>query len=288
MVPVLRTDAGPLSYSVSGPSDSGHPDVVLVHGWCCDRTTLAPLRERLATRHRTVSLDLRGYGASRRDDEDGSVGVGLERSDVDVEVPAALRQVRIEDYAQDVIDVAQDARLRAPVVVGHSMGGLVALAAATRPESPSRPRGAVLLDPAPVVNAKAKAFWERAAEEVARDWSGQWRRDFADRLFLPTDSVDRQQVCELMASADPRTAAASARAMARYDGAAALGRLAVPLLVVHAASAESGLRDHVSDRRLLTTGQTVAAGHFHQLEVPEQLEPMIARWLAVAFAPVSR
>lgn len=289
MAPVLRTDAGPLSYVVSGPTGSGHPDLVLVHGWCCDRTTLAPLRERLERRHRVVCLDLRGHGGSRQDDDDGSAGVGLERADLDVEIPAPLRDVTIEDYADDVLDIVQDAGLRSPVVVGHSMGGLVALATAARPPSASRPAGAVLLDPAPVVNPRAKAFWtDTAAPAVAHDWSGQWRRAFADALFLPTDSVDRDRLVELFSAPDPRTAAAAARAMGVFDGAGALAALEVPVLVVHAATVEKGLRDHVRDPSLLTTGQTVGAGHFHQLEVPDQLEPMIERWLAVTGLDVSR
>ena len=31
----------------------------------------------------------------------------------------------------------------------------------------------------------------------------------------------------------------------------------------------------------ITIGQTVGAGHFHQLEVPEQMNPMIERFLSV-------
>jgi pimeloyl-ACP methyl ester carboxylesterase len=32
----------------------------------------------------------------------------------------------------------------------------------------------------------------------------------------------------------------------------------------------------------VVTGQTVGAGHFHQLEVPEQITAMIERFLAVS------
>jgi pimeloyl-ACP methyl ester carboxylesterase len=32
----------------------------------------------------------------------------------------------------------------------------------------------------------------------------------------------------------------------------------------------------------VVTGQTVGAGHFHQLEVPEQVNAMIERFLAVS------
>jgi hypothetical protein len=53
------------------------------------------------------------------------------------------------------------------------------------------------------------------------------------------------------------------------------------VLVISAAHPE----DLVPVRALcptLVTGQTVGAGHFHQLEVPEQVSPMIDRFLALA------
>ena len=56
-------------------------------------------------------------------------------------------------------------------------------------------------------------------------------------------------------------------------------------LVIQAATAERGLEQLVPDRGLLTVGRTVGAGHFHQIEVPEQLLPMIQRWLSVTYGP---
>jgi pimeloyl-ACP methyl ester carboxylesterase len=55
----------------------------------------------------------------------------------------------------------------------------------------------------------------------------------------------------------------------------------MPVLVISAAHPE----DLVPVRALcptLVTGQAVGAGHFHQLEVPEQVNPMIDRFLALA------
>lgn len=289
MAPVLRTAAGPVSYAVSGPSDSERRDIVLVHGWCCDRSTLDPVREHLEPRHRVLAIDLRGHGASLEWDDDGSTGVGCgRRGDQDAMVPEALREVRIEDYAQDVLQACREARLLRPVAIGHSMGGLVALAAvrALDPSPAAHPGAAVLLDPAGIANANVKEFWQRRAQEVARDHDGSWRRDFAATLWVPAPSgsvpsPERARVVELMAGTPAAVAAAACRAMARFDGAEALRHVGGPLLVLHGASVERGLADHLPDPALLTTGQTVGAGHFLQLEVPEQVLPMIDRWLAV-------
>lgn len=279
----------------AAPGDSLAPrdrDLVLVHGWCCDRESMAPLRERLEQTHRVVTMDLRGHGESQESDDDGSVGAGLHRRGDVVDPPAGTVATSIEEFAADVHAVCEAAGLVAPVVVGHSMGGLVALAAlslhsrAHRTPLPSwHPAGAVLLDPAPIANEKGKAYWGTQVDPVAKDYSGDLRRRFARSLVLPTDRADYDRVVEVMASVHPRVAVGGAQAMASFDGAGALGRLAAPALVIHAATAERGLEQLVPDRRLLTLGRTVGAGHFHQVEVPEQLLPMIERWLSVTFEP---
>ncbi|USQ76310.1 alpha/beta fold hydrolase [Ornithinimicrobium cryptoxanthini] len=282
MSPLLRSASGPISYSLSGPQDAGTRDLVLVHGWCCDRTALAPLRERFEQAHRVLSLDLRGHGQSRETYDDGSAGVGSRRGDQD-EPATGTVATRIEEFADDVLAVSREAGLHSPVVIGHSLGALVALATLDRADAAGAavPVGAVLLDPAPLAHGRGKAFWADQVEPVSRDHSGELRRGFARSLVLPTDTADYTQVVEVMASVHPRVAAGGAQAMAQFDGAAVLGRLSAPILVIQAATAERDLDRLVPDRALLTLGRTVGAGHFHQFEVPDQLEPMIERWLSV-------
>lgn len=235
-------------------------DLVFVHGWCCDATLLAPLAEHFTPRHRVLLPELPAHGQDPREPE----------------------PVTIADYAADITRVCRGAGLDRPVLVGHSMGGLVALQAlADAGSGPDGYAGAVLLDPAPIANARARQFWASAAQQVGTDTDGSWRRRFVDGLFLPHDTVGRDEVAAVMSGANPRSAAVAAQAMADYDGAAALARLTGPVLVLHAATVERGLERHVSDRALLTTGQTVGAGHFHHLQVPDQVVPMIRRWLAV-------
>lgn len=280
-----------ISYAVSGPRAPRTRDLVLVHGWCCDREAMAPLREVLEQTHRVLTLDLRGHGQSQESDEDGSVGAGLRRRGQQVDPPAGTVATSIEEFTADVHAVCQAAGLVAPVVLGHSLGGLVALAALSRAGEPGgalppwHPAGAVLLDPAPIAREKGKAFWADQVEPVARDYSGDLRRQFARSLVLPTDRASYDRVVEVMASVHPAVAAGGAQAMADFDGARALGQLAAPALVIHAATAERGLEQLVPDRSLLTLGRTVGSGHFHQVEVPEQLLPMIERWLSITFGP---
>lgn len=294
---VLRTGGGgtartnPISYAVSGPSAPGTADLVLVHGWCCDRTAMTTLRERLEKRHRVLTLDLRGHGQSQEFDEDGSVGAGVRRVDADQPAPTGTVATSIAQFSSDVVAACEAAGLRSPVVIGHSLGGLIALDTLARADSPLRevpgrpwqPAGAVLLDPAPIAREKGKEFWAGQVDPVSRDHTGDLRRDFARSLVLPTDRADYDQIVEVMATTHPQVAAGGANAMATFDGAQALEQLALPALIIHAATAERGLEQLVPDRSLLTLGRTVGAGHFHHIEVPEQVVPMITRWLENTF-----
>lgn len=250
------TASGPagdrLSYTVAG---SG-PPMVLVHGWNSERSYLAPQFAHFAASRTVLALDWRGHGAS---------------------APASNGRYAVPDLALDVAAVLAAEGLARPVVVGHSLGALVALETAAR----GLAGAAVLLDPAPLVDVRGKAFFGRVAEHTRADESGTYRRRFVDRLFLPTDTVRRAEIIDRAARTPVAVAAPAAQAIADYDGAGALASTTVPVLMLCAAfrpdvGAIAALCPH------LVTGQTVGAGHFHQLEVPEQVNPMIERFLALA------
>jgi hypothetical protein len=82
-------------------------------------------------------------------------------------------------------------------------------------------------------------------------------------------------------------AAAGIRGIAAWNGVAALALCDAPLLLLRSAPEES--HDNELARLLslkpdIHVGLTVGAGHFHQLEVPDQVTPMIERFLHVAIA----
>lgn len=236
---------------------SGDPGMVLVHGWCCDRSYVAPQFTHFAAGHSVVALDLRGHGESSRPD------------------PATGRY-DVAAFADDVLAVARAAGLSRPVVVGHSLGGLVALACAARPADVC---AAVLIDPALILNPDSQAFFDRSGADVAADEDGAWRTRFVTRLFRPTDTVRREETIAGMATAlPPAVAAAGWQAMASFDGPAALRAAQVPVLRIGSDAAEPGLRANCPSVEI---GRTVGAGHFLHLEVPEQVDPMIERFLAV-------
>lgn len=100
------------AHARSDGSDPSTPRVVLVHGTMDRATSLAKVARRLPDLE-VLRYDRRGYGDSRVDGE-GQV----------VPIPET-----VEDHVVDLLAVVDGRR---SVVVGHSMGGTIALAAAAR------------------------------------------------------------------------------------------------------------------------------------------------------------
>jgi pimeloyl-ACP methyl ester carboxylesterase len=241
-----------LAYQSAGKGD---PALVFVHGWCCNRSYFAAQVEHFAARHTTLSLDLRGHGDSDRPEP-------------------GPRIYSVEAFADDVLAVARAAGLDRPVIAGHSLGGLVALACAARAGSV---RAAVLINPAFTLDGPTKAFFARSFEAISNDTNGAWRAAFAARIMMPTDRVRRAEILASVTATPAIIAAAAWRAIEQFDAESALGEVRVPLLAISSGGEEAGLPAHHRDK--MTVRQTVGAGHFSQLEVPDQVNPMIERFL---------
>ena len=105
------------------PVETGAP-LLFVHGYFGRAIAFERMMEWFATRgHLCCAPDLRGHG--------------------DSQPGCDLGKVSIHDYAADIERVART--MDSPVIIGHSMGGLIAQLAATK----SCARGIVLLAPAP-------------------------------------------------------------------------------------------------------------------------------------------
>jgi pimeloyl-ACP methyl ester carboxylesterase len=119
-----RITIGGLNALVAAPTVETGPPLLFVHGYFGLAIAFERMMERLCSKgHRCVAVDLRGHGDSA--------------------LSGDLGKVSIHDYADDVDRVAR--LLGDPIIIGHSMGGLLAQLAAVRGVA----KGIVLLSPAP-------------------------------------------------------------------------------------------------------------------------------------------
>jgi pimeloyl-ACP methyl ester carboxylesterase len=253
----LVRDGVKLYYDIDG---KGSPPIVFVHGWTCNHTYFAPQQKYFGKRHRVVSVDLRGHGKSDKPEQ----------------------QYSIAGFADDLAWMCAELGLKKPVVVGHSMGGMVALElAASHPDVP----GAIVTCDSPVVVPAQLATNMGATLEQfrKRNWRPAHRAFIADALFIPTDDAKRKErILKDMTSAPDHVTIGCFEAIAAADTEGAARKCKVPFLNILAASP---LCDVERLRELCpaaVVGQTVGAGHFHQLEVPDQVNGMIERFLRLS------
>ena len=252
----LIRDGTALAYEDAG---DGQPAVVLVHGVACNRAFMAPQARFLEANHRVVAVDLRGHGDSG----------------------APWQRYTIGALADDVGWMCERLDVGRAVVVGHSLGGLVALAlAAARPDLA---RAGVLIDSVLLAGGERPGAVADLVAGIRGPDADRVLRDYFRRFLGPHDDP---AVCDWILDQAVRTPAHVTssiweESLRSWDDAAALARCQVPLLYVDAGTPNADLERVVSANPSIVLGRTVGSGHFSQLVCPRQVNAMLERFLAV-------
>ena len=238
---------------------SGEPELVFVPGWCCDHTAFQPQFDHFAQTHTVTALDLRGVGQS-----DGPAD-GYSIPELADELAALCAAVGIEH----------------PVVAGHSLGGMIAVELGAR--HPSLPSALVLVDPGPIdPRPETVEFFRSFAEQLEGPDGEEIRRAYVHDMGARDEELARWIVDHMCAVEQP-VAAAVIRGVSRWNGRDQLARCEMPVLLLRAdIGPDSDVLRLLAIKPDLEVGITLGAGHFHQLEVPEQVNAMIERFLAIS------
>lgn len=254
-MPMLERDGVKLFHEETG---TGDPAMVFVHGWTCNHTYFRPQADHFGTTHRVVSVDLRGHGMSDQPDDGYTVG----------------------GFADDVAWVSRELGLDRPVIVGHSMGAVIALELAAR--HPDLPGAVVMVDPAPIVVGPELAPMLTGLVDAFKgpDHVEARRGLIEGMLFIADDDPTvKARITDEMLAAPQAVAAACFDGIVSWDGPAALQAVTCPVLNIGAAAPINDGRVMAELCPTLVNGQTVGAGHFNQLLVPDQVNLMIEQFL---------
>jgi len=248
----IRRDGVELAYDDEG---RGEPPLLLVHGWGTDRTVMKRLYHEARRAHRVVAVDLRGFGQS----------------------DAPEQPYTIEGYSDDLVFLVAEVGLVRPVVIGHSMGGIIALDLAAR--HADRISGAVLLEAMVVAEPLLEGLRPilgGVRTKTYRDVVARLMAELAGRHF---DPAERARLVSLATSCAQHVLVSALEGILAFDSIRAAAHAKCPLLYVGTSSTYADVARFRELCPQLVTGHLVGCGHYFPLEVPDQLNAMITRFL---------
>lgn len=243
-----------IRYAVHG---DGPIAVVLIHGWLEDREFWREQIVDLAEQHTVVAIDLPGHGES-------------------IATRADRTSWSVDSFASDLSAVVEQLPNEQIILVGHSMGGQVALAAAERLGQVAL--GVVGVDS--LHNAEMSldaASWDPILEMYREDFSATCEQFVASMFPHATDEPTLPDwVQRRMCASDPEIALAVAERFPQIDHRSLFGRAALPIRCINSPltlPTESEINRQYADFEVRTID---GAGHFLMLERPAEFNLLLA------------
>ncbi|MEU8588993.1 alpha/beta fold hydrolase [Streptomyces sp. NPDC048664] len=256
-MPQLEVDGAALTYDDEGPRDGGGVPLVFVHGWTADRHRWDHQVAHFAAGRRVIRLDLRGHG------ESGGSGART-----------------IQALAGDVLALLDHLGVDRFVLIGHSMGGMIAQTITLA--HPERVERLVLVGSiAKMAYSRGRALLMSASTMVP------FRLFVAAnirRAFAPGHPREEIRAYVEGSSATPREVVMTCYgAMRDFDVLDRLGEIDAPTLIVH------GYHDiQLPVRQMLRMAKAypnaevrvIDAGHELPVEKPAELTAVLDRFVS--------
>ncbi len=236
-------DGTEISYIIEG---DGEPVLIFIHGWSCEKTYWEYQIDEFSKNYTVVALDLAGHGES-----------DIKRKDY-----------TISAYGKDVAAVAEENDLTNIILVGHSMGGAVAIEAAKLLGDDVI--GIVGADTFHDLTAK---YTEEQKAEYIKPFRENFRgncKAFAESMFPPNAN---QKIVEAvvndMVAAPENVAINSFENLINYDPIPSLNSISVPFIAINS----TFLRTNTAGNRMVTDSFEVkimeGVGHYVMIEDPD-------------------
>lgn len=273
MAVLTLRDGGRLRYRDDG---AGRP-LLMIHGWGIGGDSFSGQVSALPPGYRALVPDLRGHGRSS---------------------PLADGQ-GLMTLVEDLAELLRTLDLAGAVVIGWSMGAMVAWALMQQPEA-SRVAALVSIDMVPRLlndeqwrfglrEGKSSAVYDGAAARMVADWPA-FTRVFVPRVVAQGREDERRELIDRLIALsernDPDSMARLWLSMVDTDARGWLPRIAAPCLVafgersqLYSPAASRWVASALADARLVAFADS---GHAPHLEQPERFSEEVAAFAASA------
>jgi pimeloyl-ACP methyl ester carboxylesterase len=258
----IARDGVHVQYRVWG---SGEPALVLIHGWSCDSNYWREQIPELKKKYTIVAVDLAGHGGT-----DGN------RS-----------EWTMARFAGDVSAALAAVPNQKLILIGHSMGGPVALEATRLMKD--RVIGIIGVDTFKEIGAPkpTQAQVDAFVKPMEENFIGATRDLITQHFFTPkSDPALIQKIAYDMSLSPPRIAIPAIRGLFAMDYEAVVKDISVPIAAI-----ESSLGEPVNEARikkLIPSFHSVTipdSGHFLMMEDPARFNPVLEAEIQRILAP---
>lgn len=245
---VRASDGVSLVYEDRGKGDTA---LVFLHGWCGDRHWWKHQVDAFANDYRVVAIDQAGHGESGKDRKSWTVA-GL---------------------AEDVQSVVKELGLKRVILVGHSMGGPVSLAAAKR--LPGTAIAVIGVDTLQNVEFNfPEDVRKQFMEGFEKDFKGTMRQAFKGMLPEKVDAELARWIVERAEAQDQKMALGLMRDMMALDQKAVMKEAKVPVRCINSGGGiqfflptDADINQKYADFKAVLIDDV---GHFPMLEKPRE------------------
>jgi pimeloyl-ACP methyl ester carboxylesterase len=268
----MARDGVRLAHFDVGPVVPQNHPLLLINGWTGDHGIFAPQIAHFSQARRVVAVNLRGHGAS----------------------DAPEQEYTMTGFSDDIAWQCRQLGLQKPVVIGHSMGGVIALDLCGR--YPDLASGLVMIDSIlPMIpGMRDHPDLKRLLEGIGGPNYREVSRASAWDIGCDFDEPARRKAifekyilppCEKI----PQHAAYSTllNCLVNYDVSSAAEACKIPVAYISADVPVVNMVNELIGDRLkkacpqIVFAKTLLAGHFNTIEVADQVNAMLERFLAV-------
>lgn len=249
----ISKDGVEIVYTVEGNSvTEDSPALVFIHGWSCDKSVWKNQISVFASKYKVVAVDLGGHGQS-----------GINR-----------KNWTLDSFAEDVAAVVNKLGLKKIILVGHSMGGPVAIEAA------NKLKGKVIgLVGADTFQNLGKTIPDSLLSTFLKPFRDNFpaaTKEFVKSMFLTNaDPVLVKMVSDKMSSAPPEIAVSALENVFKDNAISALKEFDAPIISINNDHYPVQVESNKKQVKFYELKIMKGFGHFIMLENPDEFNRLL-------------